>query len=361
MFKKVMIGIVLILICTVGTGALYIYSKLNKINTEELDSENLIVNEEAEDLGEGYSTFAIFGVDSREGEMEEGVRSDCIIIVNLNNETKEVQLISVYRDTLLDMTDGELHKCNSAFSYGGADQAVNMLNMNLDLNISEYITVDFTAVAEAIDLLGGIEIDVKEEEIEYINDYLAETAAITGKTAIQIETSGTQVLDGVQATTYARIRSTAGGDFTRTQRQREVIEKMLEKAKQSDLSTLNKIIDELLPGIKTSFSAKEIINYARFFAEYEFVESAGFPIEKTPVQITGIGSTVIPVTLETNVIKLHEMLYKTENYRVSSKVAEISRKIEDLSGQHEAQSNEEIYNQYYEDLEEDRQQEKGIK
>jgi len=163
MFKKVLISAVVILVCAVGASAFYIYSKLNKINTEALDEEKLIVNEDlAEDLGDGYTTFAIFGLDSREGELEKGVRSDSIIVANLNNETKEVQLISVYRDTLFDMTDGDLHKANSAYSYGGAEQAVNMLNMNLDLNITDYVTVDFTAVAEVIDLLGGVELDVKE-------------------------------------------------------------------------------------------------------------------------------------------------------------------------------------------------------
>ena len=360
MFKKVLIAILAILVCTVAAGAFYIHSKLNKINTEELDSEKLIVNEDlAEDLGDGYTTFAVFGVDSREGELEKGVRSDCIIVANLNNETKEVQLVSVYRDTILDMTDGSLHKSNSAYSYGGAEQAVNMLNMNLDLNITDYVTVDFTAVAEAIDLLGGVEINIKEEEVEYLNEFLGETASAAGKEAVEVTVAGLQTLDGVQATTYARIRSTAGGDFTRAERQRIVIEKMVEKAKISDFNTLNKIIDKVLPGIKTSFTSKEIINYARYFAEYKLTDSTGFPMEKTADRITGIGSVVIPVTLESNVRQLHEMLYGTLNYQVSLQVAGISKVIEEAAGTQEAQSNDEIYNQYYEDTEEDRQQEKG--
>ena len=125
-------------------------------------------------------------------------------------------MVSVYRDTLLDLSDGTYQKCNAAYSYGGPVTAINMLNMNLDLDIEDYVTVDFGAIADAIDLLGGVEIDVKEEEVQYLNKFLGETARSAGKEAHPVEQSGVQLLDGTQATTYARIRSTAGGDFTRT-------------------------------------------------------------------------------------------------------------------------------------------------
>ena len=166
-------------------------------------------------------------------------------------------MVSVYRDTLLDLSEGTYQKCNAAYSYGGPVMAINMLNMNLDLDIEDYVTVDFGAIADAIDLLGGVEIDVKEEEIQYINKYINETARSAGKEAHRVEKSGLQLLDGSQATTYARIRSTAGGDFTRTERQRLVIEKMFDKALKADLGTINAIIDKVFPQVSTSFTLQK--------------------------------------------------------------------------------------------------------
>lgn len=200
------------------TGVAYAASKLNKLDTEEIPAEDIVVNKQAEEAGEGYTNVALFGIDSRSGELEIGTRSDCIIVASLNNKTKEIRMISVYRDTILDIKDGQLQKCNAAYSFGGPTQAINMLNKNLDLDIQDYATVDFAAIANAIDLLGGVEIDLKQEEIAPLNKFVKETARVAGKKAHTVSQPGLQQLDGVQATTYARIRSTAGGDFTRTER-----------------------------------------------------------------------------------------------------------------------------------------------
>ena len=233
--------------------------------------------------------MALFGGDSRTGQLEKGVRTDTIIVASLNNKTKEIKMVSVYRDTLLDIGDGTLQKCNAAYSFGGPEQAINMLNRNLDLDIQNYVTVDFGIVAEVIDQLGGVEIDVKEEEVQYINEFIDETGAVAGKEVNYVQNGGPQLLDGVQATTYARIRSTAGGDFTRTERQRLVIEKMVEKIKQSDLGTINNIIDEVFPSISTNFTVAEILSYAKDFAKYTLGENSGFPFEKTTDTISRVG------------------------------------------------------------------------
>ena len=169
-----------------------------------------------------------------------------------------------------------------------------MLNENLDLNIQDFVTVDFAAVAEAIDLLGGVEIDIQPEEVRPMNKYISETARVADKEGNLIQQAGLQQLDGVQATTYARIRSTAGGDFKRAERQRLVIEKIVDKVQKSDLGTINKMIDELLPTIKTSLSATEILSYAKCFADYKLSESSGFPFAKTTDTISGLGSVVFP-------------------------------------------------------------------
>lgn len=339
------------------TGVAYAASKLNKLDTEEIPAEDIVVNKQAEEAGEGYTNVALFGIDSRSGELEIGTRSDCIIVASLNNKTKEIRMISVYRDTILDIKDGQLQKCNAAYSFGGPTQAINMLNKNLDLDIQDYATVDFAAIANAIDLLGGIEIDLKPEEIAPLNKFVKETARVAGKKAHTVSEAGVQQLDGVQATTYARIRSTAGGDFTRTERQRLVIEKIAEKAQQSDLATINKIIDELFPTIKTSFTATEILSYAKDFMKYKIGDSSGFPFDKTTATISGLGSIVIPVDLESNVQELHKFLYDKEGYDPSAEVKNISSAIVARVGQREATDDATLNSQTYTPTAEDRAQE----
>ena len=341
------------------TGVAYAASKLNKLDTEEIPAEDIVVNKQAEEAGEGYTNVALFGIDSRSGELEIGTRSDCIIVASLNNKTKEIRMISVYRDTILDIKDGQLQKCNAAYSFGGPTQAINMLNKNLDLDIQDYATVDFAAIANAIDLLGGIEIDLKPEEIAPLNKFVKETARVAGKKAHTVSEAGLQQLDGVQATTYARIRSTAGGDFTRTERQRLVIEKIAEKAQQSDLATINKIIDELFPTIKTSFTATEILSYAKDFMKYKIGDSSGFPFDKTTATISGLGSIVIPVDLESNVQELHKFLYDKEGYDPSAEVKNISSAIVARVGQREATDDATLNSQTYTPTAEDRAQEQN--
>ena len=285
-WQRVLLCTAGVLLCFIFAGAAYVCAKWNKINTQDIQADDLVINQEVMqnlDLGEGYTNVALFGVDSRDGNLGEGNRTDCIIVASLNNKTKEIKMVSVYRDTLLDLSDGTYQKCNAAYSYGGPVMAINMLNMNLDLDIEDYVTVDFGAIADAIDLLGGIEIDIQEEEIAPLNKYINETARSAGKEPHQVEESGLQLLDGSQATTYARIRSTAGGDFTRTERQRLVIEKMFEKALEADLGTINAIIDEVFPQVSTSFTLQEILTYASAYSEYTLGDNMGFPADNTQI------------------------------------------------------------------------------
>lgn len=330
--KKVAVCLLGVLICLIASGVIYVSAKLNKLNTEDIPKKNIAVNDLEEGVGEGFTNFALFGSDSRAAGADEGTRTDCIIVASLNNKTREVKMVSVYRDSLLDIGEGTLNKCNGAYSHGGAKQAIDMLNTNLDLEIEDYVTVDFAAISDVIDLLGGVEIEVSEVELPYLNKFLGETAQVAGKKANPVTKAGMQTLDGVQATTYARIRSTKGGDFKRAERQRFVIEKMVEKALKADLATINKIIDVVLPKIKTSLFATEILNYAKSFNKYTLGDNIGFPIEKTTDTLPGLGSVVIPVTLESNVVQLHEFLYGEEDYQPSSKVQSISSKLQKKVG-----------------------------
>lgn len=351
LWQRVVLATVVILVCILAAAAAYVAIKWNKIDTQEIKADDLIINQEVKeqaslDLGEGYKNIALFGVDSRDGNLGEGNRTDCIIIASLNNETKEIKMVSVYRDTLLDLSDGTYQKCNAAYSYGGPVMAINMLNLNLDLDIEDYITVDFGAIADAIDLLGGVEIDVTDEEVQYLNQFLQETADSAGTEAHFLSESGLQLLDGTQATTYARIRSTAGGDFTRTERQRLVISKMFEKARKADLATLNEIIDEVFPQVSTSFTLSEILKYVTGYSEYVLEENRGFPEQKFTVVLPETGDVVVPDNLADNVKSLHEFLFSETNYIPSSQVQSTSANITALAGTGTSESNS---SDYYDD------------
>jgi hypothetical protein len=185
-------------------------------------------------------------------------------------------------------------------------------------------------------MLGGVEVDVTEAERKEMNKFIWETATSAGKPAVFVEKSGVQVLDGVQATTYARIRKNVGNDFARTERQRLIIQKVAEKAMKSDISTINKIVNELFPRISTNFTLTEVLSYAKSFSKYKITETTGFPFDKGTGTIPKKGSCVYPVTLKTNVTKLHQFLYGTEDYEPSSKVVSISAEIAEIVGNRKA-------------------------
>ncbi|HJB01302.1 MAG TPA: LCP family protein [Candidatus Mediterraneibacter merdavium] len=333
LWQKILLVVAIVVLCVFFSAVAYVYAKWSKVDRQNIKAEDIVINEEIRlnkelDLGDGYKNVALFGVDSRDGSLGKGNRTDCIIVASLNNETKEIKMVSVYRDTILDLSEGTYQKCNGAYSYGGPVLAINMLNMNLDLDIEDYVTVDFGAIADAIDLLGGVEIELTEEELPTLNKYLLETAASAGKESYYINEPGLRLLDGVQATTYARIRSTAGGDFTRTERQRLVVEKMFEKAKKADLATINKIIDEVFPQVSTSFTLQELLMYASAYSEYTLGGNMGFPQDNYTDTVSGLGSLVIPDDLVSNVSKLHEFLFGTVGYTPSSTVQNVNDNIQ---------------------------------
>lgn len=328
--KRILFLLAEIVILAILLGVGYVILKYDKFQVTLFDEGEIEVNDGA--TQEGYTTVALFGGDSREGQLEEGTHADCIIVASIDNKTKEVKMTSVYRDTLTEQMNGELKKANNAYFTGGPKDAINMLNKNLDLDIQNYVTVDFKALADTVDLLGGIEIDIKEEEIQYMNEFLEETAQVAGKDANFIEAAGNQTLDGSQAVTYARIRSTAGGDYTRTERQRLVLEKIFEKVLHTKLGMINKIIDEVFPQVSTSFSLKDLLGLAAGASQYQLGEAKGFPFELTDGNVEGVGSSVIPLGFAENVQELHEFLYPKDEYTVSEKVSEIAGKIESLTG-----------------------------
>lgn len=336
--RIIIVFVVEIIVLLIVLGVLFVSLKMsrldggNKIEKEVIQKNEL--TEETQETLEKYTTIALFGLDNRSnGQFAQG-NSDVIILASINETTKEVKLVSVYRDTLLDITeDMGYRKANAAFANGGVEQAINMLNVNLDLEISEYVIVDFNAVASVVDLLGGVEVEITGQEARLMRGYQDEIAGLTGKNNSYLWGAGTYNLDGVQATAYARIRYTAGDDYKRTERQRLIIEKIVEKALKSDLSTINSIIDEMLDKIETSFTASEILLLAKDAFSYSLGENTGFPFDQIATDIGGkAGDCVVPLDLANNVKQLHEFLFETEDYEVTTTVQKISDGIVNKTG-----------------------------
>ena len=330
--RKILLVFVVALLLVITAGVVYAADKLGKLEQTKLDTKKLNISDEV-NLGEGYTNLALFGLDSRYGELGEGVRSDSIIIASLNNKTKEIKMVSLYRDTLLELEDGSLNKANSAYAFGGPEEAVAMINKNLDLNIEDYIAVNFNALVDVIDELGGMDVTLSDAEVVHMNNYCVETSEVTGKTYTKIEpeVAGTYHLNGVQATSYARIRYTAGGDFERTERQRFVLEQIAESAKKVSFSSLNSIMDKVFPQVATSMELGEMLKYAKIGTSLKIGETKGFPEANTSDTLSGVGSVVIPDDMIQSVRELHEFLFPDLEYEVSSTVKAIDEKIRNKS------------------------------
>lgn len=337
-----------ILILLVLCAGLFLYSQISKkldiTQDTDFDISKVQINKEVVEgnVSEGYQLIALVGLDNTNGQLVGN--SDTMLIACIDNKTKEVDLVSLYRDTYLrvsedDEGNGRYYKANHAYALDGPEGLLTMLNSNLDLPISDYVTVGFDAVSEVVDQLGGIEIDLTHDEIVHMNNYCVSVSESTGKDYEKIDPDdeGTHTLNGVQAVSYARIRYTAGNDFKRTQRQRLVITKIVEKAKQANLSTLNDIMDTVFPMVKTSFTKTEIIKMASSLLSYKIGDTTGFPFTHYMLkEVEGYNGDeldcVVPITLESNVQELHTWLFGTENYEVSEDLKAYSDRIVDECG-----------------------------
>ena len=277
----------------------------------------------------GYYTVAVFGVDSRDGNVGKGALSDVNMIVNVNRETGDIQLVSIYRDmySMID-SDGKFHKFNQAYVEGGPEQAMQTLNRNLDLDLKEYITVNWKAVIDAINILGGVDLEVTDAEFKYLNSFIAKTVEATGVGSHELEHAGMNHLDGVQAVAYARLRL-MDTDFNRTERQRKVVSLAFDKAKNANFSTLYSILVAVLPQTSTNVGINDLIPFAKDISKYPLSETAGFPFDKDTKKMHK-RDYVVPVTLKSNVIALHQMLFGKipgYTYTPSEELTKISNKI----------------------------------
>ena len=280
-----------------------------------------------------YWTVAVFGVDSRDGNLGAGALSDVIMLASINRKTGDVNLTSVYRDTYLQIDDeGKYHKINEAYFKGGPKQAIATLNRNFDLDIDDYVTFNWKAVAEGLNVLGGVDLDISDKEFAYINAFITETVQGTGLGSVQLEHSGMNHLDGVQAVAYARLRL-MDTDFNRTARQRKVLELAMQKAKAASKKTLVATAMTVMPDIQTSIGADDILDIAKTVKKYNIQNAVGFPFSRDTTNV-GKMNVVVPATLVSNVAQLHPFLYGEDaaGYTPSAKVQEISAHIQKKTG-----------------------------
>lgn len=301
----------------------------------DISEESIVINDavKQDPVMKGYWNVALFGVDAtNSSQLYKNSRSDTIMVASVNMDNGEIKLVSVYRDTYLNVGNDKYRKANNAYKNGGAEQAIAMMNMNLDLDIKDFITVNYQAVIDVVDGLGGIWINIEsQEEIGHLNNYQESIIRDTMpnrdlKDFTPVKETGYQLLNGLQAAAYCRIRYTSGNDFKRTQRQRDVVQAIEDQAKQTDLTTLANLFTKVLNNVYTSIKADDMLALINNIGNYEIVDEGGFPVEgmRTTGNIGAVGSSVIPLDLEANVVWLHKFLFGDEDYQATQEVKSYS-------------------------------------
>ncbi len=316
-FGTIVLVLIILLAIIIGGTFWFVHSKFSKMQQIKIDEQELGISAQAEEKLADYRNIAIFGIDSRENTYDKGNRSDCIIIASINNKTKEVKLISVYRDTYVQIEGHGLDKITHAYSYGSAPLAISTLNTNLDLNIKEFVTVNFDAVKEIIDKIGGINMPITEEEVSHISG---------------INKAGTHKLTGEQALAYARIRYATGGDYKRTERMRDVLTAVINKVKTFDISQLNQLVDTVLPKLYTNITASDVFSMLPSAPNFKITQSLGWPYETKGITLDRWYG--VPITLESNVTQFHKEVFGEVDYQPSETVKTISNQIEQKTGYH---------------------------
>lgn len=261
------IVILLILLIIVGIGIFFVWSKWSKVDFKELDNSDLSVTTDIYDqvsdkvTEEEFNeiiTIAFFGTDSRDTSNMNSGRSDTIMLASINPNLKSIKLISIPRDTYVEVPGYGKTKINHAYAYGKEQLSIKTINSNFGLNITEYATIDFSGLVNIINDVGGIELTITESEKNYINTYVKESYELTGNPVKKIENAGKVILTGEQALAHSRNR-TVGNDFSRASRQRDVVEALMNKISTMDLNTIISLLDSFLPEVRTNINPTKYI------------------------------------------------------------------------------------------------------
>ena len=332
-----------LMVCVIGVGAVVVagivmaLGILGSVQNIPIDENNIGIDTAVASQLEGYKNIAILGIDARADEDDSNARSDAIIVASINEESDEIKLFSVYRDTFLDIGDEGYDKITHAYYFGGAQQTLHALNKNLDLNIDDVVVINWKTVADTIDSVGGIEIDVQESEIEEMNKYIPNTAKNTDGPSDLIEAPGKQTLNGVQAVTYSRIRKDAAtGDYRRNERMKIVFAETFKEVKEAGFLKMFSVAKNVAPEVRTDMSSADILGLMIKFKSYEMKDdTTGFPYEVgswTGQGAAGVAWFGPPKDLAANVSKLHKQFFDQDSYVPTDTVQSISDEISYRTG-----------------------------
>lgn len=329
----IMLVLVVVLGSVIGAGLTVVHTKLDKVTQVQVNREALGIDPRVAKELKNYRNIALLGIDARDMTDDSNTRSDAMIIASIDKTTNEVRLFSLYRDTYVNLgINYGQDKLTHAYFYGGAPQTLQAINRNLDLNCEEVVVVNWKSVADTVDALGGLEINVKDSEIKEMNKYIKDTQKNIGGSKKLIKKSGKQTLNGNQAVTYARIRKdSAQGDHRRNERMKIVLSAAFDKAKTLSLGQLNQIANDILPGIKTNMSTNQMMEILLELNSYSITESQSWPYKWADKIINNIWYGP-PVTLKSNVIQLHEEFFNQPDYDPTDTVKSISDNISSVTG-----------------------------
>lgn len=263
-FKKILLVVLIFLVLVILAGVYFVWSKLSKVEYEKLDKSDLDVTTDiyeqvsdkvTEDEFNDIVTIALFGTDSKDPSNMDAGRSDTIMLASINPKTKSVKLISIPRDTYVEVPGYGKTKINHAYAYGKEQLSIKTINSNFGLNITEYVTIDFSGLINIINSIDGIKMNITEEERQYINNiiYWNESGNKT-----KVDHAGEVVLNGEQALAHSRNR-TIGNDFTRASRQRDVIEALINKIATLDINKILSLSDDFLKEVRTNINITKYI------------------------------------------------------------------------------------------------------
>lgn len=309
-WKKVLIGVVVAAIVIIASGMGYVYATLNKANRVELNKDSLGINEntQANDKKDAIINIALFGVDAPNGQPG---RSDADLILTIDKKHNKLKLSSIMRDSYVDVKGHGMTKLTHAYAYGGPELALNTINTNFDLAIDKFITVNFSSMPKVIDELGGVDINITKGDLKYINNYIQGLNEINKTNVDKITEVGMHHLNGTQALAYCRIRYD-GGDQRRTERQRTVLEAVLNKMKDTSPTKYPAILNELLPLVTTNISSSEFISLGKDILD---TGATSFQDLRVPCDkheggkmINGVYYMTYDLKAETN--ELHKFIYE---------------------------------------------------
>ena len=295
------------------------------MNRVDLKENKLCINKQVDKDLKNYRNILIMGIDKRKGEDIEICRSDAMIVLSINKKNGKCKMLSVVRDSFLQLDEkGELviDKLTHAHAYGGPINTIRAINRNLDLNIKEFIRIDWQTVADTVDSLGGLTLEVKKGEIREMNKYIKDTNKSLDGSKKRIKKAGKQKLNGVQVVTYCRIRKN-DGDEHRAERYRAAIVAAMKKARKMGLKQIDKTADKVLPQITTNISSESLLKLIMEHYDIEVEESVGWPYTWDGAQLNGIWYDV-PITLVSNDKDLHKDIFEQKDYKPSDKVREIN-------------------------------------